>query len=151
MPQYQEPNKGGQVQSSRCFAHDLAWLLVFAKSQENRLPQLSVARPLREFHLANEHGIHPGDLSHHRRRYSLHPLAVLFRRQIRERTIVSLLAFEFLVQGTERLRIESGPDFAGEEELFLFIIAYEDRAEMLPRALRRGEPAADKFLFVDAF
>src|SRR5207302_3345130 len=59
MPEYQELDRDGQAQSSRCLAHHLRRLLVFTQSKKNRLPQFSVARPFGKLHLANKNGIHP--------------------------------------------------------------------------------------------
>src|ERR1043166_3374676 len=76
MSQYSESEGRRQVESlRRRFAHHFLRLLVLAQAEEDRLPQFRVAGPFGELDLANENRIHPLDLSHHRRRDSLDPLA----------------------------------------------------------------------------
>src|SRR5205085_7080908 len=152
MSQYSESVRSRQVQSSirRALTLHFGWLLIFAQSQEHRLPQFPVARPFGEFHLANENRIHPVNFSHHRWRDPLHPLAALFRWKVGERAIVSLPGLQFLVQRCQRFRVESRPNFPRKQKFLFVVVPHEHRAEMLPRALRRGESADDEFLLVDA-
>src|SRR5215471_7920903 len=90
-------------------------------------------------------------LFHHGRRDAEHPFAVLFRGQIDKWTIGSLLALEFFVQDGQGFDRKSGADLARENKVVALVIADQDSAEILARALRRRESADDKLLFVDAF
>src|SRR5688572_4817460 len=151
MPEYQEEAGAGQVQSSHRFAHHFLRLLVFPQSDKNRLSQLPVASPFRELDLTNKNRIHPFDLPHHPRRYPLHPLPALLRRQIRERAVVPLFRLQLLVQRGEKLGVEAGSHYAGEEQPVLLVIANQQGAEVFSRALRWREATDDELLLAHAF
>src|SRR5205814_2491727 len=76
---------------ARTLAHHLPRIFVVPQTKKNRLAQLQIARPLGELQLANQLRVGPGAFAHLAWCDALHPLPILFRRQIGKRTIVTEL------------------------------------------------------------
>jgi hypothetical protein len=80
------------------FAHYILGLFVGPQSEEDRLTELIVARPLRELDLGDQYRFDPMATLHNGGRDALAPSASLFLRQIYKR---ASCAFELLQAGVE--------------------------------------------------
>src|SRR5262245_51939212 len=75
-------------------------------------------------------------------------MGAAFFGQVGERALRLSQFLEFAMERTQKLVVETGPDFCRKQQLILLIIAYEDRPKILPRALRLGVTADHKFLLI---
>src|SRR3954452_9473321 len=115
--------------------HDLARRLVIAQTEETRVPQPAVAGPLGEAHLRHQLRLDPGRAAH------AGDLVVA-----REWSRVALQLAHPLAQLAQRLAVESGAHLARVDEVAVTVVAEQQRAELLARAARRGEPADHELL-----
>src|SRR5690242_8084764 len=90
--------------------------------------------PLDERHLYHDLRLHP---------VRAHPRQASRLREWRRR---DLQRIELRAQLTQKLRVEAGADFTGEDEVVALVVADEQRAESDASALRVGEAADDELL-----
>src|SRR5205814_359007 len=106
------------------------------QAYENRLTQLPISCPFGELYLANKNRINPLASAHHRGRDALDPSRGKLGGQVSKWTIITLLAHEAFVEGREQLGVKSSPNLTSKEQAFLLVVADQQCAEILPRALR---------------
>src|SRR5688572_4873271 len=115
------------------------------------MPQVSVIGPFRKSDLAEQFRTDPGTPRHLRARQRLPPAARARPRQIDERTTRGLQGDHPGPEFAQHFPVETGADFAGEDEIFSAIIADQQRAESLAASFRCSEPANHKLLFAQTF
>jgi hypothetical protein len=97
----------------RClFANDSLWVFVSPQSEEHRLTQLVVVRPLGKFNLSDEYGFDPLATFHDRRCDPLAPTPSRFLRQVDKE---AARTFEFL-----QVRVDARKKFLGKAAMKLF-------------------------------
>src|SRR5690606_23563170 len=92
------------------------------QSNELRVTQKAVARPFHERHLDNDLGFHPPQSRHVFRRYALAPMASLATRKIDKRTRARSERRNHPGDLRSRVWREACTDFAGEVQLFPFVV-----------------------------
>src|SRR5580704_5386214 len=108
--------------------------LVVAQTEEAGVAQATVASPLGEPDLGHELRLDPGHV----------PL--FDRRWFGERRVGAPERPELGAEVVQRLGVEPGPDLARVLELFVPVVAEQERAELDARAPRLGEAADDELL-----
>src|SRR5215467_10944735 len=98
------------------------------------MAQLAVCGPLDERNLHDDFGSHPV-CANARQSFGF-----------REWRVWDLELVQPSTKRQQQFRVEAGADFAGEDEIILIEVAYEQRAETDAAALRICESANDEFL-----
>src|SRR3954468_2538860 len=104
------------------------------------MPQLTIGRPLSEFDFSDELGFYPGNAA-----------AFVTPGRILKWRLVDRPLLEFGEQLAEGLRREAGADLARVDQIALFVVADEERAEPNARPFGLRVAADDELLLLDTF
>src|SRR5688572_12562793 len=115
------------------------------------MPQFPVVGPFGETDLADQSGLDPVAELHFPWRDILLPAALLSLRQVDERAGLATQSAHPRRERLQRSAGEAGPNLAGEMQILALEVADEQRAKMLPCALRRSEAADHELLLGDTF
>src|SRR5437588_147201 len=104
--------------------------LILTQSNEPRMPQVCVGRPLDEFKLPNQLWFQPPALLHLFSREALAPATALGLRQIGERALCHFESLESAEQLFARCRREAIAGARDIDQSVAFIVAEDDRIEV---------------------
>src|SRR4051812_49738229 len=127
------PGRRGQTGGSAPAHHPPRGVIV-AQARETRVAQPPGAGPLGEADLGDELGLDPRHV------------ALPDRAGVGERRVVAAQRAQAGAEVAQRLAVEAGTDLAGVAQGAVVVVAEQERAQLGPRAARRGEAADDELL-----